>query len=699
MPPSVPPPAPPPASVWHAGPVHVAGRRSASRKTLFAGSSARNNPRLMCPERSSRCSAWITGGLGSRPAVRTMHPFSMAEDGARRAPRCVVDWSVMTVFRVWSTVSSVSSARSAATSPCSTGCAAAGSPAARRAAPRASAVPAPCWSPGPTATAPQRGPPSTPAWCRPPAWTARRSSPPRGSGTPRPAAPGAAGDGRSRRVAVWLLHAGFHLLDGRGVLPATAGRPAGSGRRGRAGSDGGSRAIGGQRADPTAPGTRRSRARPERLRPARAVREPVPLHRVPADPGRRVRAGHAGCRPIRCWPACDRPAPAPAATDVTSSQGDFVRPADLAEALDLLAEHPDARLVAGSTDWGVELNIRHARAALTIGIDRLPELRTLDDRRRHHRHRCRADPVRDRARLAGRVPLLAQLFPQFASRLIRNGATLGGNLGTGSPIGDSPPALLALDASLVLASQRRRAGGAAGRLLHRLPADRETAGRADQDHPRPAAGRPDQRVPQDRQAAVRRHLQCGSRVSRCAWTATAAVAEIKIGLGGVAATPMRATATEEFLTGQAWTGETVDAGRRRCCHARAPRSATTGPAPPTAPRCSARRCASSTPRRTSPSSSEEWHDGLDQRHAGAEAADRHGPDRWPTGRSTPRSAWRSRTRAPTCTSPGRRSTPTTWSAGPRTSCTPGRCRRRTRTPGSPTCGSTPATPSPAWSGC
>ncbi len=49
--------------------------------------------------------------------------------------------------------------------------------------------------------------------------------------------------------------------------------------------------------------------------------------------------------------------------------------------------------------------------------------------------------------LAGRVPLLDALFPQFASRLIRNGATLGGNLGTGSPIGDSPPALLALDAN------------------------------------------------------------------------------------------------------------------------------------------------------------------------------------------------------------------------------------------------------------
>ena len=49
--------------------------------------------------------------------------------------------------------------------------------------------------------------------------------------------------------------------------------------------------------------------------------------------------------------------------------------AGLRAALELLADRPDARLVAGSTDWGVELNIRHARAALTIGIERLEELR------------------------------------------------------------------------------------------------------------------------------------------------------------------------------------------------------------------------------------------------------------------------------------------------------------------------------------
>src|SRR5664279_5730689 len=148
-----------------------------------------------------------------------------------------------------------------------------------------------------------------------------------------------------------------------------------------------------------------------------------------------------------------RPAPAPAPTRITSDQGAFARPADLAEALDLLAENPAAQVLAGSTDWGVELNIRHSRAALTIGIDRLEELRQFD---------VRADSIDigaaltlsevERA-LAGRVPLLAQLFPQFASRLIRNGATFGGNLGTGSPIGDTPPALLARDASLMLASR------------------------------------------------------------------------------------------------------------------------------------------------------------------------------------------------------------------------------------------------------
>ena len=68
--------------------------------------------------------------------------------------------------------------------------------------------------------------------------------------------------------------------------------------------------------------------------------------------------------------------PAPAPVAAPGSTG-FARPADLAEALTLLAEHPDAVVVAGSTDWGVEANLRGRRASYVVAVDRLPELRGL----------------------------------------------------------------------------------------------------------------------------------------------------------------------------------------------------------------------------------------------------------------------------------------------------------------------------------
>ena len=96
------------------------------------------------------------------------------------------------------------------------------------------------------------------------------------------------------------------------------------------------------------------------------------------------------------------------------------------------------------------MNLRHARAAVTVAVDHLPELRVFEERADSLLLGAGHSLSELERRLAGRVPLLAAWFPQFASRLIRNSATLGGNLGTASPIGDSPPALLALDASVQL---------------------------------------------------------------------------------------------------------------------------------------------------------------------------------------------------------------------------------------------------------
>ncbi|MGW0188697.1 xanthine dehydrogenase small subunit [Streptomyces sp. NPDC003362] len=249
--------------------------------------------------------------------------------------------------------------------------------------------------------------------------------------------------------------------------------------------------------------------------------------------------------------------PVPVATEYVRDDGAFLRKSTLAETLELLRERPDAVVVAGSTDWGVEVNIRARRADCVVGIDRLPELREL---------RVESDCVEIGAaltlteierRLDGGVPLLAELFPQFASRLIRNSATLGGNLGTGSPIGDSPPALLALEASVVLAD-------ADGEREVPL-ADYFTGYR--QSVRRPGELIRAVRVPLPLSPVVAFHKIAKRRFDDISSVAAAFALDIedgivrkaRIGLGGVAATPIRALATEAALEGRPWAAETVEA--------------------------------------------------------------------------------------------------------------------------------------------
>ncbi len=195
-----------------------------------------------------------------------------------------------------------------------------------------------------------------------------------------------------------------------------------------------------------------------------------------------------------------------------STRDGFVRPADLAQALRVLADEPEALVVAGCTDTGVEANLRGARPGLVVAVDRLDELRELRTTPDHLHIGAALSLTEIERRIAGTVPLLDQTFPQFASRPIRNAATIGGNLATASPIGDLAPALLALDATVVLTSLDGDREVAAGRLLHRLPADRPAPRRADPGGAGPAAGRPGGGLPQDRQAPLRRHLQRRGRV-------------------------------------------------------------------------------------------------------------------------------------------------------------------------------------------
>ncbi|HEX3729599.1 MAG TPA: FAD binding domain-containing protein, partial [Opitutaceae bacterium] len=146
------------------------------------------------------------------------------------------------------------------------------------------------------------------------------------------------------------------------------------------------------------------------------------------------------------------PAPPLAALDYAAGGERFFRPASLAALFAVLGEHPQARLVAGATEIGVELNKKARPFPLLVSTEGVPELTAIAETPAAWRIGAAATLTAIEERLAGEYPALAKMLRVFASRQIRSRATLGGNLATASPIGDSAPLLLTLDASVVLAS-------------------------------------------------------------------------------------------------------------------------------------------------------------------------------------------------------------------------------------------------------
>ena len=250
------------------------------------------------------------------------------------------------------------------------------------------------------------------------------------------------------------------------------------------------------------------------------------------------------------------PAPEFRPTFLERSDGIFIRATTLPQAVSLLAENPGAILVAGSTDWGVEVTIRARRAPLVIAIESIPELCAITISETVIEIGAAATFSEIERVLGAHVALLGQLIPQFASRLIRNRATLGGNLGTGSPIGDSPPALLALDAQIVLAS-------VTGERIMPL-ANYFTGYRATVKEPQEIIK--SVRIPLPASNLSAFHKIAKRRFDDISSVAVAfslqidagVVTRARIGLGGVAAIPLRAHATEAVLTGAPWNQQTVN---------------------------------------------------------------------------------------------------------------------------------------------
>jgi xanthine dehydrogenase small subunit len=241
----------------------------------------------------------------------------------------------------------------------------------------------------------------------------------------------------------------------------------------------------------------------------------------------------------------------------------YFAPASVDELARLCIAHPDARLVAGATDVGLWVTKQHRDLGTIIYTGAVRELRRIVTTQNELVIGA-AVPLTDAfALIASDYPSLAELWSRFGSVPIRNSGTLGGNIANGSPIGDSLPVLLALGAALDLrrGEARRTLPFEAFYLgyqqMARAPGELLEAIRI----PRPQPGvelrayKISKRFDQDISAV------CACfKLRRDASGPDALVADIRIGCGGVAATPKRAQQCEQALRGRRWDEAAVAAG-------------------------------------------------------------------------------------------------------------------------------------------
>jgi xanthine dehydrogenase small subunit len=225
--------------------------------------------------------------------------------------------------------------------------------------------------------------------------------------------------------------------------------------------------------------------------------------------------------------------------------------------LALRARQPEALLLAGATDLGLLASRSRKPPAAIIHVAHVPELTAIGEDKEKITIGAAATYAEAMPVLIAHYPALKPYLSRLGSRQIRTMGTIGGNIGTASPIGDMPPVLLALEAKLTLVSTRgardlplkdfflgyRKTALAPDEVIKSLTLPRLWPGevffcdklskRRDQDISTVAAG-------------YRLRIKQGK------------IEDARIGFGGMAATPKRASHVEEALKGQALSAATFE---------------------------------------------------------------------------------------------------------------------------------------------
>lgn len=224
----------------------------------------------------------------------------------------------------------------------------------------------------------------------------------------------------------------------------------------------------------------------------------------------------------------------------------------------LLVAHPGARIVAGGTDVGLWVTKQHRDLGTAIFIGDVADLRTIAEDADGLTLGAGVRYTEAKAALARLHPDLGELARRIGGLQVRNSGTIGGNIANGSPIGDMPPALIALGATLTL----RR-----GDVRRTIPLESFFIRYGVQDRapdefvesvrvPRPSAGTIVRIVKLSKRFDSDISAVCGAFAITVDQDRVTAA---RIAFGGMAGTPARAPACEAALIGQPWSEDAVEA--------------------------------------------------------------------------------------------------------------------------------------------
>ncbi|HEV7659678.1 MAG TPA: xanthine dehydrogenase small subunit [Allosphingosinicella sp.] len=236
----------------------------------------------------------------------------------------------------------------------------------------------------------------------------------------------------------------------------------------------------------------------------------------------------------------------------------YGHPATADELADLLLAHPETRIVAGATDVGLWVTKQHRDLGPTVFIGDIADLRRIEESPDALTLGASVRYSDAREALARLHPDLGELVRRIGGVQVRNAGTIGGNIANGSPIGDMPPAFIALGAALTLRRGTKR---------RTIALEDFFLGYGEQDLapgefvesvriPRPSPGmlvrvwKLSKRFDSDISGV------CGAFALRIE---EGLVKEARIAFGGMAGIPARAPGCEAALAGRAWNEANVEA--------------------------------------------------------------------------------------------------------------------------------------------